>query len=95
MSVIMTGPAEDYPSHMARRLAKYGYRPDTIEAAIINSFGYPISRGYLNDLCRQMQRKPRQIQPAKGLMVEDTKYREAMEKANAEFVARLIMARAA
>lgn len=92
MSIIITGPAEDYPSAMAVRLAGYGYRPDTIHAALINSFGRSIPRPKLMELtlgARRRRARVAVITPRAGLMAEDAKYRDCMEMANAKFVAAL------
>lgn len=97
MSEILTGPANDYPSHMARRLAGYGYRPDTIHAALINSFGRSVSPKTLDELTRKAEKrkaaKPRYH--CTNLTIRDQEYRIQMEKANALFLARLELARAA
>lgn len=89
--------APEKPSTLARSLAKRGYSPDTIEAAIINEFGYRISRGFLNDLCRhEANRKHyRHIEPAPGVMQADAKYRETMAEANSVFVNALYRERVA
>ena len=91
---ILTGPAEDYPSHMARRLAGYGYRPDTIHAALMNSFGRSVDPRTLHDLTRKAEkrREPKPRYHCTNLTKRDQQYRDEMEAANARFVARLALA---
>lgn len=89
--------APDKPSTLVQTLAKRNYRPDTIEAAVLNEYGYPISRGFINDACRNAKRggHERSLAPMPGLMKADEAYRKQMEAANREFVARLQWAMAA
>lgn len=92
---ILTGPAEDFPCTMARRLAGYGYRPDTIHAALMNSFGRSVDPRTLHDLTRkaEQRREPKCRYQATDLTKKDAAYRERMEQANAHFVAALELAR--
>lgn len=86
------------PVSMARVLARRGYRPDTIEAAIANSFEHRLKRSFIEEICDEAakSREHQRILPsANGLLVADEAYREMMEMANREFVARLQMAMAA
>lgn len=94
------GPDVDSPLTMAHRLARCGYRVDTINASLLNSFGRTIDRGHIKELvANESARNTRAAANAPkvklGLMQADEAYRANMYEANRIFVSRLLAEMAA